>query len=298
MGGLGSGRRRWRLGASECRALEVGELCDEGRRQAQPRGEVLWRAERGGVLHARLTYAITGHEDAGDELLLTYRYWPDGSGLCHENEIELECLPGRRSYAYCPGFGCGRRVRTLYAPPGAGVFRCRSCWGLVYQRSQGAETLAYVQEAAGPAMRELVALPERTRRRPRRAYVARLPKELADHLEEELPLAENELRLWCLRLRAAGLSYRQIAALTESSKSGVARICAAGRAGIDSQALVSERLERAAAVPAPPEGDDLRALDAYLGALHRHALRLGLYRHPITEPEERLVIFADTASEP
>ena len=296
VGGLGSGRRRTRLGVDECRALEVAELCDQGRWQAQPRGEVLWRAQHGGATRARLSYAITGQEHVGGELLLTYRYRPDGVGLSYENEVELECPPGRRSFAYCPG--CGRRVRSLYAPPGADVFRCRTCWGLVYRRSHADESLAYVAEVAGPTMKELVALPKRTRRRQRRTYVERPPAELARRLEEELPLGEQELRLWCLRLRAAGLSYRQIALLTESSKSTVARICRAGRAAIDTMALVRERLEHASLGPAPPEGDDPRSLDAYLGALHRHALRLGLYRHPITEPEERLVIFADSVPEP
>jgi hypothetical protein len=195
----------------------------------------------------------------------------------------------------CPA--CGRRVRALYAPPGAELFACRSCYRLIYRRSHAEETLAYVQEAAGPAMRELQALPKRTRRRSRRRYVAAPPAALARELEAEPPLGEAELRPWCLRLRAAGLSYRQIGALLGSSKSSVARYCAAGRAGIDTMALVRERLEQASAGPAPPEGDDLRGLDAYLGALHRHALRLGLYHHPLSETEERVVIVAGAGSE-
>ena len=296
MGGLGSGRRRTRLGFDECRALEVGELCDAGRRLAQPRGEVLWRAPHGGALGARLSYAITGQENAGDELLLTYHYWPEGSGLSYDDE--LECLSGRRSYAYCSGFGCGRRVRALYAPPGAGVFRCRRCWGLVYRRPQGRELRLYVREVAGATLADLAALPQRVRHRPWRHYVERPPDALAQRLEEELPLGEQELRLWCLRLRATGLSYRQIAALTESSKSSVARICLAGRAGIDTLALVRERLELDAAGPRIPEDDDPAALDAYLATLHRRTLRLSLYQLPATEPEQRLVIPADISSEP
>ena len=74
MGGLGSGRRRWRLGVDECRALDVGELCDQGRWLTQPRGEVLWRARHGGEAIARLSYVISGQEDALEDLLLTYRY--------------------------------------------------------------------------------------------------------------------------------------------------------------------------------------------------------------------------------
>ena len=288
MGGLGSGRRRKRLSVEECRALDLGELCDSGRRQTRPRGEVLWRSQHDGVLRARLTYAITGQENANDELLLSYGYWPAGAGTSYENTVVLEGLPERRTYALCPG--CGEQVRSLYAPPGASVFRCHSCWGLVYRRSQAAELLAEVREAAGPTMRELAALPERTRCRPRRRHVAAPPAALTERLDEELPLGEQELRLWCLRLRACGLSYRQIAVFIESSKSSVARICAASPRAIDTRALVNERLERASAFPAPPEDHDPRALTAYLTAFHRHALRRGLYRHPLMEPEERLVI--------
>jgi hypothetical protein len=295
MGGLGSGRRRWRLGVDECRALDVGELCDQGRWLTQPRGELLWRGRSGGEMRARLSYAISGQESAAEELRLSYRYTREGADLSSQHELELDCPPGQRSYASCPA--CGRRVRSIYAPLGAELFACRSCYRLAYRRSRADETLAYVQVVAGPAMRELRALPQRTRRRPRRRYVAAPPAALARELEAEPPLGEAELRLWCLRLRAAGLSYRQIAALLESSKSSVARYCAAGRSGIDAMALVRERLEQAAAGPVPPQGDDLRGLDTYLRAMHHHALRLSLYHHPLSETEERVLIPAGSASE-
>ena len=198
--------------------------------------------------------------------------------------------------ATCPA--CGRRVRTLYAPHGAELFACRSCYRLVYRRSRADETLAYVQEAAGPALRQLQALPQRTRRRARRRYASAPPPALARELEADPPWGEAETRLWCLRLRFAGLYYRQIDALLEISKSSVARICAAGRKAISTQALVRERLEQASLGPAPPEDDDFAGLDAYLRAMHHHALRLWLYHHPLSESEERVVIFADATAEP
>jgi hypothetical protein len=288
VGGLGSGRRRSRLGTDECRALELGELCDGGRREAQPAGELEWRALSGGQLRARLAYLVTGQETAGEDLLLHYRYWPGCDGPSYEDEIELEALPGRRTYALCSL--CGQRVRSLYARPRALRFACRSCCGLVYRRPEWRTWLAYLRETAGPALAELEALPRRTRRRARRRYVAGPPAALAGELAAELPLGENELALWCLRLRACGLSYRQIAELTGSSKSGAGRICAAGPKAVSTQGLIAERLERASAFPPAPEGDDARARDAYLRALHRHALRLRLYQLPATEPEKRLVI--------
>jgi hypothetical protein len=294
VGGLGSGRRRRRLGVDECRALELGELCDQGRWRDQPRGEVLWRSRHGGETLACLTYVISGQEDVTEDLLFTYRYECEGAGLSAEREVELDCAPGRRSYALCPA--CGRRVRTLYAPRGAELFACRSCYRLVYRRSRADETLAYVQEAAGPAMRELQAMPRRTRRRARRRYVAAPPPALARELEAEPPGGEAETRLWCLRLRAGGLSYRQIGALLEISKSSVARICVAGSKAISTQALLRERLEQASRGPAPPEDDDFTGLDACLRAMHHHALRLGLYHHPLSEQEERVVVFAGAGS--
>jgi len=123
------------------------------------------------------------------------------------------------------------------------------------------------------------------------------PAALARELEAEPPRGEAEARLWCLRLRACGLSHRQIGGLVELSKSTVQRYCAAGPQAISTQALMRERLEQASLGPAPPADDAAAGLDAYLRATHHHALRLGLYHHPSTEREERVVIFADTASE-
>jgi hypothetical protein len=171
VGGLGSGRRRTGLGVDECRTLEVGELCDRGRWLTQPRGEVLWRSMQGGETRGRLTYVISRRGGDTGELRLTYRYAHQGANLSFEHEVELDCSPGKRSYLSCPR--CGARVRTLYAPLGAEFFACRSCYGLVYRRSGADDTLAYLAEVAGPAMRELRALPKRTRRQPRRRYVRR-----------------------------------------------------------------------------------------------------------------------------
>ena len=60
----------------------------------------------------------------------------------HRLEVEME----ERTFRYggcswwmlCPS--CGRRCYKLYLPPGAAApptpFRCRRCWGLVYEASQ------------------------------------------------------------------------------------------------------------------------------------------------------------------
>jgi hypothetical protein len=63
-------------------------------------------------------------------------------------------------------------------------------------------------------------------------------------LADERPLSVQETRVYCLRLGKLGLSLRQIAALVGCSKSSVARYLAAGLAGVDIDALLSERLWR------------------------------------------------------
>jgi hypothetical protein len=60
-------------------------------------------------------------------------------------EVEMEertafRFGGRSWWLLCPS--CGRRCFKLYLPPGAAAqptpFRCRLCWGLVYEASQEA----------------------------------------------------------------------------------------------------------------------------------------------------------------
>ena len=60
----------------------------------------------------------------------------------HRLEVEMEertfRYGGRSWWLLCPR--CGRRCLKLYLPPGAAAhptpFRCRRCWGLVYEASQ------------------------------------------------------------------------------------------------------------------------------------------------------------------
>jgi hypothetical protein len=289
MGGPGSGRRPWRLAVDECRALAIGELADGGRWRRQPQGEVLWRARDDQATLARLSYVIRAASDGGKEQLLAYRYRGSEDQPWCEQRVALACRAGQPSVALCPG--CAAPVRSLYVTRAGRRFLCRRCLGLVYRRSPAAALRAYVVETAGPVVSVLLALPAEPPTAAPRRYVAGPPPELAEQLAQELPLAAQELRLWVLRLRACGLSYRQIAPLVESSRSSVARICAAGQEGIDTQALVRETLARAHPLPVPPqEDDDLAAIDAYLAAAYRHARRLALYRHPLAEREERIVI--------
>ena len=261
------------------------ELCDGGRAHTRPRGEIIWHGGLDRKLRARVSYLI-GHRATDGELVLTLsRYFMPAQ------EIVLDVVTGRAICALCPH--CGKAVRRLYLPPGQKGFRCRSCSELVYRSAANPDVRErlYVRDVAAPVVRLIESLPKRVRHRPRRNYVERPPVALAIALAHELPLGRQELHLWCLRLRAVGLSYRQIARLTESSKSTVARLCLAGRAGIDLQGLTKERMDRAD--PRAPRDDDPEALAAYTGALIGQLRRLGLYGATADRLETRTVFFLE-----
>lgn len=281
MGGVGSGRRATRLSVSQCRCLSLAELCDGGRLVRQPHGEVQWRAA--GELRGRLTYRVA----CG---LLHYRYWPTGGADEADGYIALQCVAGRRTSASCPS--CGSAVRDLYAPPGRERFACRRCSGLVYRPPTARLELEQLRDAAAPNLAFLASLPDGPLPCPQQPRRARLPQELAEELEEQLPLAPEELRLWTLRLRSLGLSCRRIATLTGSSKSSVARCCQAGRAGIDRAALIRECLVRARALPPLPQGDDPRVLRRFLAAIHNRSRTHRLTRAMRERPQEERVVLS------
>ena len=285
MGGPGSGRRATSLAVYECRCLDIGELCDGGRVHTRPRGEIFWFGELDRKLRASVPYVIRRRPTDGELVLTLSRYFIPAQ------EIVLDVVAGRAICALCPF--CGQGVRRLYRPPEQEGFRCRTCSSLVYRSAANPDHLEqlHVRNVAARAMGLIENLPQRVRHRPWRNYVEQPPAALAIKLAGELPLGRQELHLWCLRLRAVGLSYRQIARLTESSKSTVARLCLAGRAGIDPQGLIEERIERAD--PRAPLDDDLEVLAAYAGALDRQLQSLGLYGATAHRLETRTVFFLE-----
>ncbi len=285
MGGRGSGRYVWRLAVDECRRLDIGELCDGGRITRQPTGQVVWYGDDGG-LRARLRYHLVRHQQNGKLYLLLSDYGP------RPQAFEIDVCSGLATCALC---FCGKAVRHLYAPPkdprkpAVEPFACRHCYGLIYRRRSN-DDLEYVRSKAGPAMEAYMALPQRVRHRPWRHYVEEPPAELAAELACELPLAPQELRLWSLRLRAVGLSYRQIARLTASSKSTVARYCVAGPDGIEVRALTRERLERRPPLPPLTEDASKAEFQAYLKAVGAGVRTLGLGHRPWVEHGKRVVL--------
>ena len=285
MGGPGSGRRPDKTCVTECRVLSIGELAGVARRQLHPTGEIVWRAQRSHTTQARLLYAITEEQwpQGPDLWVLALRYWPTLGAAESRQRIILCEKPG---LARCPG--CDEPLRKLYAPPGAEHFLCRGCHDLVYRRRPGPDRLAELQAAVGSLLeglyadQSLIAGPRSPAQRRQAAA------ELLQTLEDERPLAAEELRVWCLRLGKMGLSCRAIARLTGSSKSSVQRYLAGGTGAIDRQTLVAERLERYHEAQLPALGG--LAFGAQLRLLDRHAKKYGLYRHSATEPEDKVCL--------
>jgi hypothetical protein len=238
MGGPGSGRRLSRTAVHEARCLDIGELCDAGRLQAHPRGEVSWWGELENERRGGLRYRIGTRALDGEQILTLER------SIGPDQVLVLDVVAGKATCALCPW--CGQPARKLYVLAGQRQFRCWRCSGLVYRShtKPAARWLSYQRQFANPVLDLVADLPQRVRHRPWRTYVEAPAPELAAELAGELPLGYQELRLWCLRLRQVGLSYRQIARLTESSKSTVSRLCLEGRAGIQLSRLIDEREER------------------------------------------------------
>jgi len=285
MGGPGSGRARERWAVSDCRCVSVGELLRHVRRATPPGGEVVWRRVGSGELRGSLAFRFTEEIDpqGGTVALLELHYRAVPQGRTTDQEIALE-RRGREMLALCPD--CRGAIRRLYALPRDDHFACRTCQGLVYrrpsQRQQQEQALEELREAMGPLLEAalvvdglLDGLPAQVR--PRR----RSPAELLVSVEEERPLFDCELRLWCLRLRAEGLSLRAIARATGVSKSSVARYLAAGPEGIDRVQLHQERFARAA--DAQLAGLGALSLRAQLRALARANKRLAAYAEASVE---------------
>jgi hypothetical protein len=286
IGGPGSGRRPDKTCVSECRVVSIGELAGGARRRPHPAGEIVWVAQRSRETQARLTYTITEeHWPPGPDLsVLALRYWPTLSAA--ESRERIILVAGKPGLADCPG--CDEPVRKLYAPPGAEHFLCRSCHDLVYRKRPGPDRLAELQTAMGPLLHGLYADHALIAGQRSPAQRRKAAKELLQTLEDERPLAPEELRVWCLRLGKLGLSCRTIARLTGTSKSSVQRYLAAGAAAIDRTALARERLERYHDSQLPALGG--LSLLAQVRLLDRHAKQQGLYRSAAAEPEEMVFL--------
>ena len=254
------------------------------RRQKKPTGEIVWVAQRSRTTQARLIYTISEeHWPQGPDLsVLALRYWPTLSAA--ESRERIILVPSKPGLARCPG--CDEPLRKLYAPPGAEHFLCRGCHDLVYRRRPGPDRLAELQAAMGSLLEglyadhSLIAGPRSPAQRRKAAA------ELLQTLDDERPLAAEELRVWCLRLGKLGLSCRTIARLAGTSKSSVQRYLAAGTAAIDRVALARERLERYHDSQLPALGG--LSFAAQLHLLDRHAKKQGLYRYATAEPEEKV----------
>ncbi len=169
MGGLGStrwGRHRKKRTVEGCRHFTVkcllaGESPTPGRY-----GTLTWEggASIGFVItpgpRVRLVYTAATATD--DSQLLDYAV-PLVAGKVPNG--------GTKYWFACPlavdGKPCGRRCKTLYLPPGATYFGCRTCHRLVYRSSQAHDSrvsrlvkdptalLAMIRDPPGPSLARL-----------------------------------------------------------------------------------------------------------------------------------------------
>ena len=285
MGGPGSGRARQRWAVCDCRCVSVGELLRHGRRVCPLGGEMVWRPVGSDEMQGSLSYRLTSETwpRLGTVELLELHYQALPKGRATQQQIVLE-RRAHETLGLCPD--CQGVVRRLYALPGAERFACRSCQGLVYRRpsqhQRQEQGLDELRAAMGPLLEATLVvdgllddLPADVR--PRRRRVA----ELLAILEDERPLFDCELRLWCLRLRAEGLSLRAIGRATGVSKSSVARYLAAGPEGIDRVELHRERFARAA--------------DAQLAGLGALSLRSQL--RELAHANKHLALYGEASAE-
>ncbi len=114
------------------RTLDLGEMARKGCFVPWYSGRCTWYS--GETETASIGYTVRP-ADVGLVLVLSYNMVRTKQEV--EVRIPLETtrphFGGVRWWGRCP---CGRRVRKLYLPPGAGRFACRTCHGLTYESVQ------------------------------------------------------------------------------------------------------------------------------------------------------------------
>jgi hypothetical protein len=134
MGGPGSGRwYRWRgskTTVEECRRIDVRDWHRRGLLRLGTWFPWEW------YTHDSAQVASIGVQVQQGRVLLSYRIRREGEAWQEiEGPVALAWTPcyygGQQPWFNCPGWGCDRRVATLYL--GGGYFLCRSCLDLVYE---------------------------------------------------------------------------------------------------------------------------------------------------------------------
>ncbi|MGQ9825555.1 MAG: hypothetical protein ACUVSK_11295 [Desulfotomaculales bacterium] len=146
MGGYGSTRWGWhtkRICVEDCQKLDMTFLSRHGYVSGKGKsGYVEWKrgnevtasigvaTSLNGTPYLRLTYSITNRE-TGHKQDFDYKI-PLVTTTCFGRKL--------RYWFICPlavnGRPCGRRVGTLYLPPGGKYFGCRHCYNLTYRKAQ------------------------------------------------------------------------------------------------------------------------------------------------------------------
>ena len=125
MGGYGSGsRQRYAPKTDEYRKIDLSDF-SKTRRDETASGTIIW--SRAGKRTASIGYELSPHS-----LRLYYSMTRQGEGSRVDEHIAFDFTAqpfgGDRRWFLCRS--CGRRCRVLY---GGAYFRCRQCYGAVYE---------------------------------------------------------------------------------------------------------------------------------------------------------------------
>jgi hypothetical protein len=134
MGGPGSGRwYRWqgsKTTVEECRRIDVRDWQRRGLLRSGTWFPWGWYTRDGAQVASISVQVQQGRVFLGYCVRREGEAWQE-----IERPVELAWTPchygGQRPWFRCPGWGCGRRVATLYL--GGGYFLCRHCLDLAYE---------------------------------------------------------------------------------------------------------------------------------------------------------------------
>lgn len=127
---------------SECRAIPISELHDNGLLDPEASGTLMWNqgdSTIGTLWWERADHA-GGRDDVDHAVEISYTVGPPGRAERDRRETRIaitttECnFGGERPWFLCPE--CGERVGKLYCPPRGEHFRCRHCHDLAYESSR------------------------------------------------------------------------------------------------------------------------------------------------------------------
>ena len=126
--------------AEDCRSVSIAFLKKHDYFCGWRSGRITWKNYAGEETTSIGILVSTMNGDNFVRFQYTSTHGTSGKRTDYDYQVDLTTTPcnlgGVRYWFLCPiasgGGSCGRRVGTLYLPPGAGYFGCRHCYDLSY----------------------------------------------------------------------------------------------------------------------------------------------------------------------